>query len=234
MDKILKPLFDTVVDYPTLKKRVALLTWIAAIGGLALLSSQVSQVSEFLGKAGPSTTVFGLTISLMYLVLTLPFALLARIVKLHDTLSDVLRVRHRFDVFNVLFPLAAASGASLSAMQLGRVAQSRRALMNAAFYRYASSTKPAIDEHLIHEALDTWSWIWVLSEALVVTALVSVVLVVYGRLEATLWLALGAVIAIALMRLLYVRCSRLALDEVAAITSDNERKMAIRALFHAL
>ena len=106
--------------------------------------------------------------------------------------------------------------------------------MNAAFYRYASSTKPAIDEHLIHEALDTWSWIWVLSEALVVTALVSVVLVVYGRLEATLWLALGAVIAIALMRLLYVRCSRLALDEVAAITSDNERKMAIRALFHAL
>jgi len=93
---------------------------------------------------------------------------IARSIRLHDRISDVFRIRLRFDVDYLLLPLARDSGANVGALSMAKLRKERGRLMAKTFYKYASSTDPVIDKHLIYQALDWWSWYWVLVEAVAV------------------------------------------------------------------
>src|SRR5262249_31588283 len=88
---------------------------------------------------------------------------------LHDRVSDLFKVRHRFDRGSILFPLALLVGAKLSPIQLNAVDANRVTLMHQVFYKYTSSRldKPLVDKHYIEHALDAWSWFWILLEGMV-------------------------------------------------------------------
>jgi hypothetical protein len=88
--------------------------------------------------------------------------------QLHDRLSDVFKIRHRFDRSCILLPLALLAGVKLSAMQLNAVDANRDTLMHKVFYRFASSRsdKPLVDRHDIEHALAAWSWFWILLEGM--------------------------------------------------------------------
>src|SRR6516164_4527474 len=89
--------------------------------------------------------------------------------QLHDRVSDLFKIRHRFDLGSILFPLALLVGTKFSAMQLNAVDANRNTLMHKVFYKYASSRadKPLVDKHDIEHALAAWSWFWILVESMV-------------------------------------------------------------------
>ncbi len=171
-------------------------------------------------------------VNLSYLIPAILVAVLARIVKLHDRISDLLRIRARFDVRRILVPLAHGIGLKAEKRELSKIWENRRVLMRKAFYPYASSTDPKIDKHLIYQALDYWSWYWVLVESLVVWIATAVALLFAKEFVLSLSIFGGCVLVFAVMHpIIWCQCIRYAQDEVDAILADNSRKDEVKKAF---
>ena len=106
-------------------------------------------------------------LNLSGVVIAFVVALLTRMFQFHDRISDVLGIRRRFDLKNILIPLAKRVGSDVTEEKELKMAERRDELMHAVFYKYASSRaeKPLVDKHDIEHALNAWSWFWVLVEA---------------------------------------------------------------------
>ena len=104
--------------------------------------------------------------------------------------------------------------------------------MREAFYVYASSTDPRIDKHLIYQALDWWSWYWVIVESLVVWSLPAIVLLFAAPLVLGLAIFEACILIAAVsLRLIWTQCARYAQDEVNAILSVESRKNEVKKAF---
>jgi hypothetical protein len=160
---------------------------------------------------------------------------LARTIRLHDRISDVLRIRERFDVDEILLPLARGSEFPVGTLSMDQLRNSRRALMGRVFYRYASSTDAKIDKHLIYEALDWWSWYWVIVEALAVFIPTGIVLWL-AEPKWHAWIVLAVCIVAGLVCLPFFRshCARYAGAEVREILDDATRKAEVNSGFRAV
>jgi hypothetical protein len=222
----LNPLAE-VTDYHTMLNRIFWFTTASAVIGTVLLRSFVPNIDAALAYLDVKIEVYGIKIPLGYVVPGLLIGLLARIVRLHDRISDILGIRRRFDVTFILEPLARAVG--ISQKDVSNVKSRRSELMGAAFYRYASSRNPQIDKHLICEALDWWSWYWVVVESGTVLSIVAIAL-----FFAKAWWAGGLVLATCVAAFCVAlpffkhHCSRYADREVQEILSDSSRKDEVR------
>lgn len=103
--------------------------------------------------------------------LPLLVALFARIVVLHDRMSDALRLRERFDVNVILTSLAKGASVHVDAAVMGCFKSSRESLMSKVFYKYASFEGPLIDTQLVRNAADRWAWFWTFFEPIPVVLL---------------------------------------------------------------
>lgn len=119
---------------------------------------------------------------------------------------------------------------------MNQLREHRRKLMSQVFYQYASSTDPKIDKHAIYQALDWWSWYWVLVEMVAVLLPTGAFLLLFGSSSWPGLLLLGTCAAIIWILLPYFRshCSKHAVNEVDLILADPTRKQQIEQTFHAL
>jgi hypothetical protein len=92
---------------------------------------------------------------------------LCRIIKLHDRLSDVFAIRKRFDISEILIPICGHCDKKMTSDRLDALSRDRHKWVRLLFYEYASSfkDKAIIDENLIRQALDWWTWAWVALES---------------------------------------------------------------------
>jgi hypothetical protein len=104
----------------------------------------------------PDVNIGGFAIALVVLVFS-------RITRFHDRISDIFKIRARFDRANILLPLAVMSGVQMTARQIEHLKRDRQHLMRETFYKYASSRrdKPLVDKHDIESALEAWHMYWV-------------------------------------------------------------------------
>ncbi len=169
-----------------------------------------------------------------YVIVAFLIALAARISKLHDRVSDVFGIRERFDLHEILTPLAGGVRIPLDFTLRDRLIQRRDEIMGDVFYRYASSTNPAIDKHLIWTALDKWSWFWVCIEGTTVGAFAFILLLVVHAFRSASFV--GAVIFVTTLAATQVNraCASAARSEVREILKDAQRRTDIEAALRAL
>jgi hypothetical protein len=103
--------------------------------------------------------------------------------------------------------------------------------MRKAFYPYVSGSQPQVDQQLILQALDAWSWFWVGVEGTLLFAVAGfglIALHAYGAGAAVL----GAALVVATIGLPAIRnqCKRYAVAQVRAILADRGRAAAVRAV----
>ena len=149
-------------DYSDMLRRIFATTLISGIVCgfiLAAASPHMRQFMESLKIEADLPLVKGL--KALYVLIPLLIAGVSRAIYLHDRISDVLRIRHRFDTHHILYPLATASGLTLTKEQKTQISRSRRAAMYAVFYPYAGFKDPKIDSQLVRNALDACGWFWV-------------------------------------------------------------------------
>src|SRR5690606_8924941 len=101
----------------------------------------------------------------------------SRIFRIHSQLGHWLGVRERFDIGIILAELGRQVDFDVEMVPEERWLTHRHDLMRKTFYQFASSRSPQIDEHLIHQALDLWSWFWIVLETSVLFVLTGLVLV---------------------------------------------------------
>lgn len=228
--------FKAVGDYPKMLNKIAASTFFVAIGFTALLSSQFTSVRCLLEPLSIPISISGVSLPLGILLPALLVAILSRIFKLHDRISDVLNIRQRFDVGEILFPLAMGSGASLSVDQVRKIKKDREPMMYKVFYKYASSSpgKAIIETHYITMALDQWCWYWMVLEATFLSLVLAVTFLATARSPlAAIFLAV-VLVAVGVLQLIRQLCSDYALQEVEAIVQEPNRRQAVAKEFNAL
>lgn len=228
--------FATVSDYSSMLNKVASVTFFVSTAMIGLLYWQVPAVSAVLPTWRVSIPGTDVEIPLVVLVGALMVAGVSRMIKLHDRLSDVFYIRRRFDVYCILMPMAAASGAALSLDQQEKVREQREALMTKLFYRYASSSseKSVVERHAITMALDQWSWYWILVEASTLLFATGIALAFSGKSLLAVVLLVLVLLITWLLQAVRSLCEQYARDEVRQILDDENRRSLIESEFRAL
>jgi hypothetical protein len=103
-------------------------------------------------------------LSSAYSVPAVLVALVCFAVPLHIQLDRLLGIRRRMALLHMIPYFAKAVGFQPPDDFAARVESRERPLLRDIFYPYASSTKPRIDPHLIHQALTRWLWFWMMLE----------------------------------------------------------------------
>lgn len=236
------PILTTVKNYAEMLNKISIYTFFASVIAITLLRSQSSAFDswfnlvsqELLPQGADELTIGGVSIVGGTGLAALIIAFIFRALKFHDRLSDVFRIRQRFDVDSILLPMALASGTTLSVEKIEKVLNERKTLMPKVFYKYASSTDPQIDKHLITMALDQWSWYWVLAEISAIAVATSLLLSLFGSMNAAFWTLFSVLIFLCLMWGIKIYCARYALREVNEILSDEKRLAEVAEVFDAL
>lgn len=228
--------FETVSDYPSMLNKIALYTFGSLLLAVVLLRLQIQPLDALLAPFSFALPIAGLSLPFGTVVPAFGIALLSRIFKLHDRLSDLFGIRRRFDVIAILFPLCAASGGLTDAGRVRQLKAKREPLMYATFYKYASSSpgKAVIETHYITLALDQWSWYWILLEACTIATLAAAVLFWAGRYLAAASVLAAVLLAIWLLQVIRGHCEEYALQQVEQILSEPARKREVREQFSAL
>ncbi len=214
--------------------RIAWGTFVTALGCILLLKNQIPPVATFLAHWTFEVKVLDVGVPIGLALSAGAIAFLARIFKWHDVLSSVFGLRRKFDVERILIPLAAGTNHFIDREQIQIIREHRHPLMQDCFYRYASSTKPELDVHIIILALDNWSWYWLLLEALTLLIPTAAVLMMFGRVSASLTVLVGVLAIAGIMFLIYGRAKHYARLEVQAILSEGARAKTIGEEFNAV
>lgn len=228
--------FSEVRDYPSMRAKIGMFTLGGVLVALFVLQSQIPALESALGAGPLKVKVFGVDIGVGTALVGLILASAAYVAKLHDRISNFLGIRRRFDISEILKPLALGSGVRLTVHQLRELANRRNDLMARTFYKYASSGpgRAVIDAHYIHMALTQWSWYWIVVELCAIALLATAGLLVAHQLLLVAILLAGVLAAIGLLQALRNDCVEYALQQVEQILSDEPRRSAIAGEFNAL
>jgi hypothetical protein len=173
-------------------------------------------------------------IKALYVLIPLGIALFARVFLLHDKISDLLRLRHRFDTRYILFPMAEHTGFRLTKSFKKRLEAGREPAMYAVFYPYAGFKDPAIDAQLVRTALDRWGWFWVAVEAAFLLFVSLFVLAVIKQWYQLLLVGCGILVLVGFMRYQWSVCCKGARVQVEAILQDSARTSTVSSYFATL
>jgi hypothetical protein len=229
-------LLGAVQNYPQMLRKISTFSFLFACIAIYILSSQIPSLGSFLKNYKYSINVLNMSLPFGIFIPAFLFALVSRIIKLHNKLSDVFSLRVRFDTSHILLPMAKASGTTNANIDLKKITEKRKKLMKEVFYKYASSTPnmSVIDTHYVIMAMDQWSWFWIVQEGVFIFIITSLILLFVGKLMTTF--ILTAVVAIGLLLLLYiwVGCRKYAEQEIEQILDNPLRMKAIAGVFNAL
>lgn len=228
---ILNGLFD-VTDYNSMRRRLAFFTLISSVAAIWVMRMNSPAIDAALGRVDGTMAGFGLGLG-GYWFPAVVVAILSYAFQLHNLISHVFRFRYIYDTRFILKPMAIKVGSSEEAIE--RKYSDREDLMSKVFYKYASSRSPLIDEHLIHRALDSLSWFWVVVEAWFVFTVSGIILCSVGvTLAGFKTIGITTLIGLLLAVLFLYKCIRCTKREIDAILSDPDRFAAVRKVLNAL
>lgn len=183
----------------------------------------------------------GPQIELEWLKITLPayplgvcvfLALVFRLIKLHDRISDLFGIRKRYDYEHVIRPLFVGSKPNAAFPSPEMIHANRSTIMRRTFYVYTqNSGDEVIDGHFIEMVWESLRWFWVVLEAIAVLFAFTFLCLVFGEMSAALKFALILIPAGALFVVAEKHCIRQTNNEVSEILSNPSRRSKIAAAF---
>lgn len=227
-----------VTDYQSMLNRIFWFTSAAALVAIWMLRRHNPALDDLLSQIDFQVEFGGdktLPIPGGYLFPALAVGMLTRIYRLHARISDALGIRRCFDIDIIITEFASLMEVDLTSVTYEQLVVLRPSIMRTAFYPYVSGTQPSIDQQLVFQALDAWSWFWVGVEATFVFIIAGFGLIAGGAFEVGLQ-TIGGTIVLAAIGLPAMRgqCSRYAIAQVRTIFDDPARAAAISAAFAEL
>jgi len=168
------------------------------------------------------------------LLFLIPFivALFSRIIKLHNIISNIFKIRENFDVKHILLPLVRGLNIKISSNVLLKVKENRYTLMRDVFYKYAPDVdKAVINSQFVASALDQWAWFWSFVEPAAILLIAASIAYFTISWQSSLFFLGVMLLFIFIALLIYPSCIRTAQIEVDDILSDSGRKAIIMGVF---
>lgn len=223
--------FERPTNYSEMLNKIGTFTGLEAILLTILVGYSVPNVNTALRCLQIPAKIYDVEIPILYVVPGIIIAILMRIIRAHDWLSDLFQIRARFDLFRILIPLAWTVGSHVKFEDLEK---NRKRAMARTFYAYASFNDPAISKELVLSSIDSWTWYWVLLELIFLLGLTSVVLTWFRAFESATYTLAVFSVGIVVFQSVFSVCGRKAKDQIDEIVSDPSRVAKIQAEFAAL
>lgn len=222
-------------SYSNMLTRIFWATLIAGVLCTFALASVSPAARNFLESwsAGISIAVLD-SVKALYVLVPLGLAILSRVFLLHDKVSDLFGIRRRFDLKNILRPLAEGVGFPVAGADWMRVEESRDLAMTRTFYRYASFTNPRIDIQMVRTAADRWAWFWCTVEPQVILIAACSIFVVLRAWSWLLYLLSAIVVLILVGALLWPQLRKGARTQVAEILDNECWREEVRSALYAI
>jgi len=228
--------FSRTSNYSQMLNRITVFNFIISVVTIRVTRAGIPHLDALLSQLPETGEVMGVKISVGTILPALVIAVMSRAVKLHDRLSDLLRIRKNFDINQILLPFAVRTIGTVPDDKLALIEKHRESLMDKVFYAYASSSanRAVIDPHLIEAALDQWSWFWSLLEGSGVLIVAAIAFLISGSAPAACVISGIVGVFVSLMIWMYSQCGQNASKQITAILTDPERKNRIAEVFRAL
>lgn len=229
--------FSQPKNYNEMLIKIMVFTFFISLVLVAVVADDLPTVWKFLHPTWLTFTIDALglkNVPTSYLIVAFVISFAARVSKLHDRVSNLFGIRERFDVHEILTPLAGGVGIPIDLTKLETLIGRRRQIMGDVFYRYASSTNPAIDQHLIWTALDKWSWFWICIEGTTIGTFAFVLLLSAGSFRSAAFVGMATLLGTFVATQINRGCASTAHSEVREILKDAQRRNDVEAALRAL
>jgi hypothetical protein len=226
--------FETIKNYSEMLNKITGYNFVAGLLLTFLLGNYIPKINDFLNSIKWNFEIIGTNFTFLNIAIPFLLATLSRIIKLHDKVSDVFRIRIKYDVETILKPLANAVAFKSDDLEKFLI-KNRISLMKNCFYKYASTQedKCEIEYHNVIMAIDQLSWYWTVIEILVLTGLGTIISLLYNS---KLFIVLIIVFSLLLVINRYILkiCKKYTTIEVENILENQERKNHIMNSFNAI
>lgn len=226
--------FDRPANYTEMLNKIGIFTFLLSFGFTWLVSQAVPSIGRFLNSQHLTAEIISLHVPILYVAPAFVIGLFARIIRLHDRISDLFRIRARFEVYRILIPLCGSLGIPVNKSLRDKLQHDRTNIMGETFYAYASWDDPKITKHLVLAAADLWTWYWILLESIVLLAVTSTVLVVCRAYTTATFTLIALFLATLLFSTSFDVCGRRVDQQIGEIVMDEKRANALRAEFSKL
>lgn len=229
-------IFKVPDDYSAILNRIAIATFFVCVIMMLILRANICVFDNYLAKFEPSFKVPVNGIDFPVLTVIIPFiiAFFSRWIKLHDRISDILKIRENFDVNRIMKVTATRIG--YSSIPINLLIENRREIMRLTFYKYTSGKKgeELISRHSIELALDQWMWFWIALEASPFIILAILVLLFTGNIEISIILLMFECLVIVFLIYSYRISAKYASDEINQILEKAEYKSEVEKIYNDL
>jgi hypothetical protein len=222
-------------DYSEILQRIFWFSIATGLFSTAMLAKTSPAVQTFLDSIATEADLGPIkSIKVLYLLIPSAIAVVSRMIKLHDRISDLFRIRLIFDLRFFLYPLCHGAGVPLTAAQKATVRKTRNDSMYQTVYKYAGLKNPDIDNQLVRTAADNWGWFWVLVESSFLLLVTVVIFACMQKWNYVTGFLLVVLVEMILLLIQWFACIRSAKPQVNAILNDPKRKSAIQQYFNSL
>jgi hypothetical protein len=223
--------FDRPASYSEMLNKIGIFTFLSALALTILVAYFVPSVSTLLNSDPTTVEIASIKIPLLYVVPPAILALLARIIRLHDKISDLFGLRARFDLYRIMIPMSGSLQIPVDKDFRDKLLNRRKTAMERTYYAYASFEEPKISKALVLSAIDRWTWYWVLLEFCVLLALTGIVLLAFSAYGGASLVFVVLVLAMLLFSTYYEACGRLADAQIEEIVADADRAKKLATEF---
>jgi len=174
------------------------------------------------------------SVKVLYVMIPGAIAVVSRMIRLHDRISDFFKIRFTFDIKFFLYPLCQGAGVPLTDDLKAKIRKTRNDSMFQTVYKYAGFRNPVIDEQLVRTAADNWGWFWVLVESSFLFIVTAGIMVFLSKWNFVLFCLGVFLIEMILLIVQWFACKRSARRQVVEILKDHKRKTDIAMHFESL
>jgi len=226
-------IFKTIDNYGAMLNKLATINFFVLVLLLYFLSEQSQELKQTIENYSWEVPVLSFNIPFGYFLPCLVLAIFGRIIKLHDKISDIFRIRRWYDWTFILKPMMEATSAEVSKKI---VIKNRGSIMFKVFYKYASSRDPhsIVDRHLIEMVMDQLSWYWILLETILYVFASVIVLFYLESFDQMLTLIYIGLALVVFAKIVQLSCAKYTKQEVSIIIEAASRKREIKEEFDAL
>lgn len=223
--------FERPTNYGEMLNKIGMFTFLVAFVLTLLVAHCSTVIASRLSSIQIPVEIWSLHISVLYVVPALIIATLARIIRLHDRVSDVFGIRAKFDVYRILIPLCGAVDIPVGPVFRDKLRRERNRAMLRTFYRYASFEEPAISKAAVLGSIDVWTWYWILLEAIVMLIIAGAVLVAVKAYASCVLVIILAFCGVLLFATHFEVCGKRADEQIDEIIGDPQRVDVLRNAF---
>jgi hypothetical protein len=228
-------MFEQPNSYSKMLNRIFLSSLIVGLSCIGLLAYLSPSIKEFLHMFPLNVKLGPILTPILFAIPPLLVAIIFRIITLHNMISNLFKIRERFDVNQILLPIAKGVNQKIDQYYLTKIRNKRNQLMRDVFYKYVMSVdRSVINPQYVATALDRWSWFWCFVEPTPIFLLAAVIAWwQIGFIYSLIFIGLMLVFIFA-AKCIYPSCKRAAKAEVNEILNDSTRKTEIGKVFNAL